>query len=69
MSRLIQNNKEDTTKIMRISYETYSKLREFSRKKHDIPTSYDDLIIELVDFYNSEKQKEETNKYFNFSRI
>ena len=45
------NKTNDTTKttkkIMRISLETFEKLKNHSRKYHDQPISYDEIIEEL----------------------
>ena len=51
------NDDNNNKKIMQISIKTYSRLQEFSRKHHNIPTSYDDLMIELVDFWNEKHEQ------------
>ena len=48
------------TKIMRITSQTFERLRDFSHKYHLQPISYDDIFQELLDFYN----KEHDQKYF-----
>ncbi len=62
-SKLI--SKETTTKTMVISLDIFYKLQEFSRKNHNEPCSYDDLITELLDFWNSQNEP----KYYGYSRI
>ena len=58
------------TKTMQIYLETYSKLQKFSRRNHSVPASYDDLIIELIDFYNEKNETKYTNNnYFHLRRI
>ena len=48
------------TRIMRISEPIYEKLKDHSRKYHDQPISYDEIIEELCIFYN----KNNDQKYF-----
>ena len=48
------------SKIMRITPQTYERLREYSHKYHNQPISYDEIFQELLDFYN---EKHEV-KYF-----
>ena len=45
------------TKIMRITPETFEKLRDFSHKYHDQPISYDEIIEELCSFYNEHHEQ------------
>ena len=44
--------KPPKTRVVRITEQTWQKLKVFSRKEHDQPISYDDIFEELVDFYN-----------------
>ena len=45
------------TRTIRITEDTWLKLKDYSRANHTIPTSYDDLFQELVDFYNEQQEK------------
>lgn len=54
----IINNK--TTRVIKITEQTWEKLRGFSHHYHDQPITYDEIIEELVDFYN----KEHDQKWF-----
>jgi hypothetical protein len=54
------NNNTYFTKIMRITPQTYERLRDFSHKYHSQPISYDEIFQELLNFYN----KEHDQKYF-----
>ena len=47
--------KTNKTKVIKITEQTWEKLRDFSHHYHDQPITYDEIIEELVDFYN-EKQ-------------
>jgi hypothetical protein len=56
----ITTNNTCYTKIMRITPETFERLRDFSHKYHPQPISYDEIFQELLDFY----AKEHDHKYF-----
>lgn len=45
------------TRTVRITEHTWEKLRGFSHHYHDQPITYDEIIEELVDFYNNEQNK------------
>jgi hypothetical protein len=45
------------TRVIRITEETWKKLRDFSCKYHDQPITHDEIFCELVDFYNNEQNK------------
>lgn len=44
------------SKIMRITPQTFEKIREYSYKYHNQPISYDEIFQELLDFYNEKHQ-------------
>jgi hypothetical protein len=54
------NNNTFFTKIMKITPQTYERLKDFSHKYHSQPISYDEIFQELLNFYN----KEHDQKYF-----
>jgi hypothetical protein len=56
----ITNNTTYCTKIMRITPNTYERLRQYSAHFHPQPISYDEIFQELLDFYNEHHQQ----KYF-----
>jgi hypothetical protein len=62
MSKLIEksNDTTTTTKIMQISLHSWELLQNHSRKYHDQPISYDEIIKELCSFYNEKHEQ----KYF-----
>ena len=43
------------TKVVKITEHTWEKLRGFSHHYHEQPITYDEIIEELVDFYNNNK--------------
>ena len=47
LNDIINNN---SSKTIRISHETYVKLREHSSKYHDQSISYDEIFQDLLDF-------------------
>ncbi len=51
------NNTTYYTKIMRISPDTFEKLRDFSHKWHEQPISFDEIIDELCSFYEEKHEK------------
>ncbi len=54
------NNTTYCTKIMRITPDTFEKLRDFSHKWHEQPISFDEIIDELCSFYEEQHKQ----KYF-----
>jgi hypothetical protein len=61
------NKTTDHNKILRITPNTFERLRQYSaRNNSKQPISYDEIFNELLDFYN---EKNETNSYFHLSRI
>ena len=45
------NNTTYCTKIIRVTPETFERLRTYSNRLHPQPISYDEIFLELLDFY------------------
>ena len=54
------NNTTYHTKIMRITPDTFDKLRDHSHRFHKQPISFDEIIDELCTFYEEQHKQ----KYF-----
>jgi hypothetical protein len=62
------NKTTDHNKILRITLNTFERLRQYSaRNNSKQPISYDEIFNQLLDFYN--EKNEGTNSYFHLSRI
>jgi hypothetical protein len=58
MSKLInQSNNNTTTKTMQISLHSFELLQNHSRKFHNQPMPYDDIIEELCNYWNENHEQ------------
>ncbi len=64
------NKTTDHNKILRITPNTFERLRQYSARNHSKqPISYDEIFNELLDFYNEKNETKYNTNYFHLSRI